>query len=244
MRRAPDVVVIATGADPTALAGSLPAAEVLAGASPARARRRARLRGPPQGRGRRRDARGAGREVTLVALGPSALGALTYSTVGMLALRRLAELGVAPGRGPSPRGGRGRRGAPRAHLRRHAARARDPRGRPRLAAHPGRRARRRAAGVGDLRCAPSAMRARRVSSRTRSPTATRPGWRSDPRHAAATLSELDGDPARPGRNVRPVAVVAVLSANGEQHGTLGEPEPVPVDACLRRAGARAHPSAA
>ena len=33
-RRAPDVVVVATGADPTALAGSLPAADVLAGASP------------------------------------------------------------------------------------------------------------------------------------------------------------------------------------------------------------------
>ncbi|MDX6631000.1 MAG: hypothetical protein QOH00_3246, partial [Gaiellales bacterium] len=35
-----------------------------------------------------------GREVTLVALGPSALSALGPATVGMLALRRLAHLGV------------------------------------------------------------------------------------------------------------------------------------------------------
>jgi 2,4-dienoyl-CoA reductase-like NADH-dependent reductase (Old Yellow Enzyme family) len=94
-RRTPDVVVIATGADPTALAGSTPAADVLAGAptgdGPVVV---LDFEGHRKGSGVAETLAGAGREVTLVALGPSALAALTHSTVGVLALRRLAALGV------------------------------------------------------------------------------------------------------------------------------------------------------
>jgi 2,4-dienoyl-CoA reductase-like NADH-dependent reductase (Old Yellow Enzyme family)/thioredoxin reductase len=94
-RRAPDIVVIATGADPTPLAGSLPAADVLAGASPADGPVVVLdFEGHRKGSGVAEVLAGTGREVTLVALGPSALSALTYSTVGALALRRLARLGV------------------------------------------------------------------------------------------------------------------------------------------------------
>ena len=90
-----DIVVIATGADPTALAGSLPAADVLAGA-PAGEGPVVVLdfEGHRKGSGVAETLAVAGRDVTLVALGPSALSALTYSTVGALALRRLAGLGV------------------------------------------------------------------------------------------------------------------------------------------------------
>jgi 2,4-dienoyl-CoA reductase (NADPH2) len=94
-RRAPDVVLIATGADPTALEGSTPAADVLAGApvgdGPVVV---LDFEGHRKGSGVAETLAAAGRTVTLVALGPSALGALTHSTVGMLALRRLARLGV------------------------------------------------------------------------------------------------------------------------------------------------------
>src|SRR4029077_11013171 len=87
---------VATGAAPTALAGSTPAALVLAGAAPL-------MDGPVvvlDFEGHRKGAGGAvvlaaaGRKVTLVALGAVALGALASYTVAPLALRRLAENGV------------------------------------------------------------------------------------------------------------------------------------------------------
>ena len=94
-RRSADTVVVATGATPTELAGSTPAAEVLAGAA---------LAGGPvvvldfeghrKGAGVAEALAAGGREVTLVALGPVALGALASSTVSLLALRRLAQAGV------------------------------------------------------------------------------------------------------------------------------------------------------
>ena len=95
-RRAPDAVVVATGADPSALAGSTPAAEVLAGAPPGDGPVVVLdFEGHRKGAGVAETLAEGGREVTLVALGSSALSALTYSTVGALALRRLAGLGVA-----------------------------------------------------------------------------------------------------------------------------------------------------
>jgi 2,4-dienoyl-CoA reductase-like NADH-dependent reductase (Old Yellow Enzyme family) len=94
-RRSPDAVVVATGAAPTALAGSAPAADVLSGATP--------VEGPVvvldfeghrKGGGVAEVLAAGGRQVTLVALGGTALSALASATVGMLALRRLAEHGV------------------------------------------------------------------------------------------------------------------------------------------------------
>jgi glycine/D-amino acid oxidase-like deaminating enzyme len=96
VRRAPDVVVIATGADPTALPGSTPAAEVLGGITPGDGPVVVLdFEGHRKGAGVAETLAASDREVTLVALGAPALAALTYSTVGMLALRRLAALGVA-----------------------------------------------------------------------------------------------------------------------------------------------------
>jgi len=87
--------VIATGADPTPLAGSLPAADVLTGASPADGPVVVLdFEGHRKGGGVAETLAAAGREVTLVALGPAALSALAHSSVGMLALRRLAGLGA------------------------------------------------------------------------------------------------------------------------------------------------------
>jgi NADPH-dependent 2,4-dienoyl-CoA reductase/sulfur reductase-like enzyme len=94
-RRAPDAVIVATGAEPTPLAGSTAAADVLAGAAlgagPVAV---LDFEGHRKGGGVAETLAAAGREVTLVALGPAALGALASSSVGMLALRRLAALGA------------------------------------------------------------------------------------------------------------------------------------------------------
>jgi 2,4-dienoyl-CoA reductase-like NADH-dependent reductase (Old Yellow Enzyme family) len=90
--RAPDTVVVATGATPTALDGSTPAAEVLAGAAPGDGPVVVLdFEGHRKGGGVAEVLAASGREVTLVALGGPALGALAMSTVSMLALRRLAE---------------------------------------------------------------------------------------------------------------------------------------------------------
>jgi 2,4-dienoyl-CoA reductase-like NADH-dependent reductase (Old Yellow Enzyme family) len=94
-RRSPDAVVIATGAAPTALAGSTPAADVLAGAALAEGPVVVLdFEGHRKGAGVAEVLAAGGREVTLVALGPVALSALASATVGMLALRRLAQHGV------------------------------------------------------------------------------------------------------------------------------------------------------
>ena len=94
-RRAPGCVVVATGAEPAALPGSTAAAEVLAGASPGEGPVVVLdFEGHRKGGGVAETLALDGREVTLVALGPTALGALVHSTVGALALRRLAALGV------------------------------------------------------------------------------------------------------------------------------------------------------
>lgn len=94
-RRSPDAVVIATGAAPTALAGSTPAADVLGGATLAEGPVVVLdFEGHRKGGGVAEVLAAAGHEVTLVALGSGALSALGPATVGMLALRRLAHLGV------------------------------------------------------------------------------------------------------------------------------------------------------
>ncbi len=176
--REPDAVLVATGAEPTALAGSLPAADVLAGAELADGPVVVLdLEGHRKGGGVAETLALAGRDVTLVALGASALAALAHSGVGPLALA-------------APRGGRGRarRGPPagrdrdrlrpaRAHLRRRAARPalRVPSCTP--PAHAGRRPRRGAAralapGARDRRRARPA--ARRGRDRGRLPGGARP----------------------------------------------------------------------
>ena len=94
-RRSPALVVVATGAAPTGLPGSKPAAEVLAGAALSEGPVVVLdVEGHRKGAGVAEVLAAAGREVTLVALGSGALSALGPSTVGMLALRRLAQLGV------------------------------------------------------------------------------------------------------------------------------------------------------
>lgn len=93
--REPDAVLVATGAEPTALAGSLPAAGVLAGAELAEGPVVVLdLEGHRKGGGVAETLALAGRDVTLVALGASALAALAHSGVGPLALGRLAEAGA------------------------------------------------------------------------------------------------------------------------------------------------------
>ena len=94
-RRSPTAVVVATGAAPTALAGSTPAADVLSGAVPGEGSVVVLdFEGHRKGGGVAEVLAAAGREVTFVALGASALSALASSTVAMLALKRLAEHGV------------------------------------------------------------------------------------------------------------------------------------------------------
>jgi 2,4-dienoyl-CoA reductase-like NADH-dependent reductase (Old Yellow Enzyme family) len=94
-QRSPDGVVVATGATPTELPGSTPAAEVLAGAAigagPVVV---LDFEGHRKGAGVAEILAGADREVTLVALGASAVSALAPSFVSTLALRRLAKQGV------------------------------------------------------------------------------------------------------------------------------------------------------
>ncbi len=94
-RRSPAVVVVATGAVPTALADSTPAAEVLAGSAPSPGPVVVLdFEGHRKGGGVAEVLAAGGRDVTLVALGPAPLAALASATVGMLALRRLAQHGV------------------------------------------------------------------------------------------------------------------------------------------------------
>jgi hypothetical protein len=94
-RRSPALVVVATGAVPTPLAGSTPAAEALSGAALADGPVVVLdFEGHRKGAGAAEMLAASGREVTLVAVGTPALAALAPSTVGMLALRRLATLGV------------------------------------------------------------------------------------------------------------------------------------------------------
>jgi NADPH-dependent 2,4-dienoyl-CoA reductase/sulfur reductase-like enzyme len=95
LARSPGAVVVATGAAPTELAGSTPAALALAGAALADGPVVVLdFEGHRKGAGVAEVLAFGGREVTLVALGAVALGALASSTVATLALRRLAELGV------------------------------------------------------------------------------------------------------------------------------------------------------
>jgi NADPH-dependent 2,4-dienoyl-CoA reductase/sulfur reductase-like enzyme len=94
-RRTPDAVIVATGAEPTPLEGSIAAADVLAGAVLADGPVVVLdFEGHRKGGGVAETLAASGREVTLVALGPAALSALAHSSVGMLALRRLAGLGT------------------------------------------------------------------------------------------------------------------------------------------------------
>ena len=213
-RRSPDVVVVATGADPRRSGLAAGRGRARGRVARRRAGRRARLRGPPQGRGRRRDARGAGREVTLVALGPSALGALTYSTVGALALRRLAALGVRLVEGHrlvavedgAVRLARTYDGTPLALETRAVVHA---------SPHtPADGARARAPGESDPgpsrgRCTRTAPRRGRDRRRLRGRAGDLTG------RGLPVCHQLGGDPARPRRDVIPVAIVAVLGANGE-----------------------------
>jgi 2,4-dienoyl-CoA reductase-like NADH-dependent reductase (Old Yellow Enzyme family) len=93
--RSPEAVVVATGAAPAGLAGSTPAALVLAGAPLADGPVVVLdFEGHRKGAGVAEVLASGGREVTLVALGAVALGALASSTVAVLALRRLAQHGV------------------------------------------------------------------------------------------------------------------------------------------------------
>ncbi len=95
LARSPEAVVVATGATPTELAGSTPAALALAGAALADGPVVVLdFEGHRKGAGVAEVLASGGREVTLVALGAVALGALASSTVATLALRRLAQLGV------------------------------------------------------------------------------------------------------------------------------------------------------
>src|SRR4029077_443207 len=93
--RSPETVVVATGAAPAGLARATPAALVLAGAALADGPVVVLdFEGHRKGAGVAEVLASGGREVTLVALGAVALGALASSTVAMLALRRLAQHGV------------------------------------------------------------------------------------------------------------------------------------------------------
>jgi 2,4-dienoyl-CoA reductase-like NADH-dependent reductase (Old Yellow Enzyme family) len=93
--RAPDAVLVATGADPAPLEGSVPAAAVLAGAGlPDGPVVVLDLEGHRKGSGVAEVLAGQGRDVTLVALTSPTLAVLVSAAIAPLSLGRLAALGV------------------------------------------------------------------------------------------------------------------------------------------------------